>query len=213
MIRIFRDPEPQEYFVIGSDPSEGGDYSTFVAISKKTAEVVLVGQSKSESSQLGHELNHVGRWLEKRTNILPLVAVERNVGTATLYVLKSLNYGNLFRMPNSFTTTNMEDTENYGWSTNTATRPKMLDDLALAIRQQAIRIPDKIVVEELYTFIRNKKTGKPEADIGSHDDLVMALAIAWQAYQTSLIPKSQKDYEALMKQLPVESWKQKSGFY
>jgi phage terminase large subunit len=184
MIKLYRMPEPGETFVIAGDPAEGGDNSCFVAISKKTAEVVMIGKSKEESSQLGHTLNHIGQWFNRQTGNFPLLAVERNTGSATLYVLKQLNYPVLYRMPHSFTATQMTEQDNYGWHTNTATRPKMLDDLALAIRQKIIKIPSKDVVDELFTFIRHARTGKPQADVGSHDDLVMALAIAWQVYQT-----------------------------
>lgn len=190
MITLFREPEPNEHIVIAGDPAEGGDNSTFVAVSKQYADVIMVGKSKEESSQLGHTLNHIGLWFHKRTNVFPTIAVEKNMGAATLYVLKSLNYPRLYKMPNSFTKSDVPDSgqpheEQYGWSTNVATRPKMLDDLALAIRQRVIKIPSKQVIDELYTFIRNEKTGKPEGDVGSNDDLVIALAISWQLYQTA----------------------------
>lgn len=188
MIKVYRQPQPQEFFVIGADPAEGGDNSVYVVLSKKNAEVIMVGQSKEESSQLGHELNHVGRWLEKKTGIFPSIAVEKNVGSATIYVLKTLNYPNLFMMPGSFVSSDPTQSQDYGWSTNSATRPKMLDDLALAIRQQAIKIPSKPIIDELYSFIRNARNGKPEADHGSHDDLVMALSISWQLYQIAPNP-------------------------
>lgn len=210
MIRLFRQPDPNEFVVIGADPAEGGDYCAFVVLSKQTAEVLMSGQSKEESSQLGYELNHVGLWIQKTTKLFPSIAVERNTGSATIHVLKSLNYPNLFRMPQSFTKDTFDQSDNYGWNTNLATRPKMLDDLALALRQKALKIPDKDIVDELFTFVRNQKTGKPEADVGSHDDLVMALAIAWQLYQLESTPKSSKDYAAIMAQLPVEAWKKRT---
>lgn len=197
MIYLFRQPKQHEQFVIAGDPAEGGDNSTFIALSKHNAEVVMVGKSKEESSQLGHTLNHVGRWFEKKTGIYPSIGVEKNTGAATIYVLKTLNYPNLFRMPDSFTKDDMEQGEQYGWSTNMATRPKMLDDLALAIRQRSIKIQSKQIIDELYSFIRNEKTGKPEADRGSHDDLVMALAIALQMSQ--VVPSdSGDDYEIFL---------------
>lgn len=187
MIWQYRLLEPEETIVIGADPAEGGDYSSFVAISRKYSDVVLVGKSKEESSQLGHTLNHVGKFIKNQTGTFPSIAVERNVGSACIYVLKELNYPNLFKMPNSFTQTTQVESDNYGWSTNMATRPKMLDDLALAIRQQVIKIPSKQIVDELYSFIRHAKTGKPQADNGSNDDLVMALAIAWQVNEVGTI--------------------------
>jgi hypothetical protein len=183
MIFLYRQPKPNEQFVIGSDPSEGGDNSTVIALSKQNAEVVLISKSKEESSQLGYSLNHIGKWFFNKTSIYPSIGVERNMGAATIYVLKELNYPNLFRMPGSFVKDSDATGESYGWHTNSATRPKMLDDLALALRQRAIRISSKILVDELYSFVRNQKTGKPQADRNSHDDLVMALAIAWQMYQ------------------------------
>ena len=39
-------------------------------------------------------------------------------------------------------------------------------------------INDKETLEEMLTFVRNEK-GRPEAQDGAHDDLVMALAIAY----------------------------------
>jgi len=188
MISLFREPKQGEFIVIGADPAEGGDNSAFVAISKHSADVVMSGCSKEESPQLGYTLNYIGKWIKKKTEVEPCIAVERNVGSATIYVLKELNYPNLYRMPSSFTKTNEKITEQYGWVTSMATRPKMLDDLALAIRQRAIIIPDKRIVDEMYSFIRNPKTGKAEADLGCNDDLITSLAIAWQLYQTETSP-------------------------
>jgi hypothetical protein len=184
MISLFRPLESGEQIVIGADPAEGGDNSVFVAISKVYTDVVMVGVSKEESSQLGYTLNHVGKFIQTQTNLFPIIAVERNTGNSTLFVLKQNNYPALYKMPKTFTGVHDEDQEQYGWVTNMATRPKMLDDLALAIRQEAIKIPSKEIVDELFTFIRHIKTGKPQADVGCHDDLVIALAIAWQVYQT-----------------------------
>src|SRR3990172_5234945 len=99
MIYLYREPQEGEFIVIGADPAEGGDNSTFVALSKNRSDIVMIGQSKEESSQLGHTLNHVGRWIEKRTGHFPSIAPERNAGASTLYVLKTLNYPNIFRMP------------------------------------------------------------------------------------------------------------------
>lgn len=192
MIYLYRQPQSGEEIVIAGDPAEGHDYSSFVALSKRTADVVMVGKSKEESSQLGYTLNHIGLYFKKHTGYHPSIAVEKNTGSSTIYVLKQLNYPNLFRMPDSFTKQHEQQTEQYGWITSSATRPKMLDDLALAIRQRAIKIPSKVVVDELFTFIREEKTGKPQAEVGSNDDLVISLAIAWQMY--SLAPSQITGY-------------------
>lgn len=188
MIFQYRQPELEEQIVIAGDPAEGHDYSAFVCLSKKYADVLMFGKSKEESSQLGYTLNHIGLYFKKHTNNFPSIAVERNVGSATLYVLKQLNYQNLFKMPSSFTIQTPREQEQYGWVTSSASRPKMLDDLALAIRQKAIKIYGKPLVDELFTFVREEKTGKPQAEAGCNDDLVISLAIAWQLYQIVSTP-------------------------
>jgi hypothetical protein len=197
MIYLFREPGEGEQVIIGCDPAEGGDNSAWVALSKKHDDVVMASQSKEESSQLGYSLNHIGKWLHKKTGIYPCIAVERNVGQATLAILKELNYPEIYRMPEGVVKTEgQEPGERYGWVTTISSRPKLLDDLALAIRQKSIKIPDERIVSELFTFIRNKRTGKPEADRGSHDDMVFALGIALQALETAPPPVEPWDQAA-----------------
>jgi hypothetical protein len=102
----------------------------------------------------------------------------------------------LYQMPGNLVSVEDKRASNYGWSTNSATRPKMLDDLALTIREEAIRIPSKQIVDQLFSFIRHPKTGKPQASSGSNDDLVMSLAIAWQLYQLVPLQYSSNPYLA-----------------
>ena len=47
------------------------------------------------------------------------------------------------------------------------------------ISEYLIAINDKDTLEEGLTFVRNEK-GRAEAQIGAHDDLIMALAIAYR---------------------------------
>ena len=80
-----------------------------------------------------------------------------------------------------------ENNTKYGFSTNSATRPAILQILKEAIDNQLITIYDKPTINEMFSFII-KPNGKPQAEQGSHDDLVMSLAIAWQMYQTEMPP-------------------------
>lgn len=208
MIYLFRHPEQGEQFAIGADPAEGGDDTTFIALSKSKADVVMASLSKEESSQLGYTLNHVSQWFFKRTGNHPCIAVERNAGLATLAILKELNTPNLFKMPDDFSKTDTEQSERYGWTTTLSSRPKMLDDLALAIRQKALIIPDERTVNQMFTFVRNKNTGRPEHDTGCHDDLIFSLAICLQVIQIGWESDGswQTRAQEVMKQLPEEDW-------
>jgi len=69
--------------------------------------------------------------------------------------------------------------EEYGWSTNTITRPMMLKDLANSISSGNIISPDKAFWEECLSFVNIK--GKLQAAEGCKDDRVFKHALAVQA--------------------------------
>jgi len=181
MFRLYRQPKPNEFFVCGADPAEGNDYCAAHWLSKSTQEVVMTFHARMESTQFGFELAKGSTFIHKETGLWPTIAVERNTGQATIARLIDLNYASLYRHTD-LTDANLPESNKIGWPTNTATRPQMLDDLAVAVRQGVIKVLDKQTLKEMLSFIRNQKTGKPEAESGTHDDLCMALAITWQMY-------------------------------
>ena len=64
-----------------------------------------------------------------------------------------------------------------GWSTDKLSRPTMLNKLALEVSKFQVQVRDETILAQMKTFVRNEKTGKPEADGSFHDDGVMAMAI------------------------------------
>lgn len=191
--RLYRRPAKDEFLVCGADPAEGGDYCCGVWKSKARADTVLSFHAKTESSQFGYELYKGSKFLYDTTGIWPTIAVERNTGQATIAKLLDLNYPSMYAME-SFDTAEAMVSKRIGWSTNTATRQKMLDDLALSIRQGVNRIYDAEAIREFYSFIRHPKTGRPEAESGTNDDWVFAEAIAWQMYLLVDPPFKDSDY-------------------
>lgn len=203
--RLYRDPNPNEFFVCGADPAEGNDYCAAQWLSKATQEVILTYQGRTESSQFGYELVKGSKLIQHTTGVWPVIGVERNTGQATIARLLDLNYPSLYRHTD-LTDEAASESSKIGWPTNTGTRPMMLDDLALAIRQGVIKLYDKPTISELQTFVRNPKTGKPEAEAGRHDDLVLSLAIAWQLYIRVPTPAPPPEF-------PDESIYFQDGFY
>ena len=182
MFKLYRELKTNETFVIGADPSEGGDFCAAVAKSKKIFDSPFVFHGKIDSSTFGTELWKMGKFIYLKTGIYPYILVERNVGAATIAKLQELNYPKLFRMP-KLGTSYAEDPENkIGWHTNEATRIKMVDDYGTYIKQELGKVYDKETIAELMSFIRSR-TGKPEAASGKHDDLCFAEFIAWQGCQ------------------------------
>lgn len=187
--RIYRELEVGEHICLFGDPAEGVDYCACVGMSKKYQDMPIVYNEKTESSQFGHELHRIAKYIETKTHIWPTIAVERNTGQATIYVLTTLNYPELFRM-RIFDVSVMRESEKIGWLTTESTRKKMLDDFALAMRQGVVKIYDKEVVDQMKSFIINKK-GRPQAESNKHDDLVISSAGAYQIFM--LVPTREAD--------------------
>jgi len=53
----------------------------------------------------------------------------------------------------------------------------IIAELIQIVRENIEIFNDKETLEEMLTFVRNEK-GRPEAQQGSHDDLIMGIAIA-----------------------------------
>ena len=79
---------------------------------------------------------------------------------------------------------NQERRKEYGWDTNTKTRPTLLSDFREAVATGAVSIKSKEAYEEMQTFVQGER---PEAAPGQHDDRIFAHAIAWQVRK--LVPR------------------------
>lgn len=187
MFKLYRPIEQGEKFVIGADPADGGtNYCAAQAYSLRHRDFPFVFHARMEATQFGHELYKMGLYMKIATGEFPLLAVEKNTGGSTIYVLMQYNYPNLFRMPKSLLDPTGKDKEQgeIGFQTNVTTRMMIVDGLAMALRQRAIKIYDLDTVKELMTFVV-KASGKPEAANGCFDDLVMSKAIALKAAEVS----------------------------
>lgn len=184
-VKIYRELEYNEQFVVFGDPADSKDFCAAVACSKRKYDCPIVMNEGMESSQFGYELHNMCKYIFNKTGIWPKLAVERNTGQATIYVLKQLNYPDLFRMIDSTSITSNES-GGIGWVTTghlqggelQGTRRKMLDDLALSIKQGQIKIYDNTQLKQMIGFMIVK--GRAQAKSNKKDDLVMATAGAWQ---------------------------------
>lgn len=184
-VRQYRELEQSEQTVIFADPAESQDFCAAVVCSKKHYDFPIVFNQIMESSQFGHELNSLAKYVNKQTGIWPKLAVERNTGAATIYVLQQLNYPDLFRMVD-FSASSPHEAGGIGWVTTghisggelQGTRRKMLDDLSLAINQGIVKMYDEEQIRQLMAFMIVR--GRAQAKSNKKDDLTMATAGAWQ---------------------------------
>lgn len=188
MFHKFREFQKGEFVLCFADTAAGGnDRCAAQFLSHKWLDVPYVFHAQVTGSYMTPLLHEALTRISTETGVAPVVAFETNNGGGfEMDRLARLNrYGayRIYTMKNIDYSGRLVDTGKYGFNTNTATRPKMLQDLKDAVDSRLIHLYHRPTVDELFSFIISK-TGKPEAEQGAHDDLVMSLAGVWQLYQT-----------------------------
>lgn len=202
--RLYRPLTRGSFIICGMDCSQGGIDANFAQfIDKDHIDVPLVYEEHGVAADSTPKIHQALEWIFDETGVRPVVALERNMGGASeMERLRKMNRMQKYRIYQymGFGTYKGENqTDRLGWVTDSASRPRMVGDLKSAIDTQNLRIYDKETVNQLGTFIVNKRTGKPEAAPNTHDDAVMSLAIAWQLYQTQdkiVIDDSDENYQS-----------------
>ncbi len=157
---------PGREFVIGVDPAGGGvegDYSCAEVIDRELGTQCAELHGHWPPQEFAQKLAELGR--EYNTALL---AVEsNNHGHAVLACLRIEKY------PNVFT-----DKGKDGWLTSAVSRPDMIQNLAAALVAESGCFRSPRLLNEFRTFVRSAD-GNTGAASGTHDDCVMAIAIAW----------------------------------
>lgn len=174
-LRIWEAPSATGQYAIFADVAKSGDYCCAYVGDKKNWEIIAGWHGHINPGEFGIELDRLGRFYNNA-----LIAVEVNgLGQSTIDKLHNdLHYPNLYKRKVVNKATKAE-TEYVGWNTTQSTRPLMLGTYQDMVRVKEIGLPDRFMVEEMRTFIRNDE-GKPEAIEGKHDDRVIAAAGLFQ---------------------------------
>ena len=106
-----------------------------------------------------------------------LIGIENNYSTYPTKKIKEYDYPNIYIREIE---DNIADKvqNKYGFITNKATRPIILGILKEVFRDNIDWINDIDTLREALVFIKNEN-GRPEAQQGEHDDLIMGLAITY----------------------------------
>ena len=173
---------------------DGNDYSVFHVINVSTMEQVAEYQGKIEPDQFVSLLETVGK---EYGNAL-LVVENNNIGFTVAQKLASNGYRNLYyssKTNHDYLEPNMaygNSNAVAGFTTSVKTRPLIIAKLDELIRNKSLTINSPRTLRELEKFIWSN--GRPEAQKGYNDDLVMSLSIACWVRDTALI-NNQKDVE------------------
>jgi hypothetical protein len=123
-----------------------------------------------------------------------LVGVEMNKNAGVVDELQRLNYPNQYLRTK--TDSIFKDVEmKYGYKTDGNTKPIMIDAMATYVEEHIESYTDIPTLMEMLTYIKDKQ-GKPNAQSGKHDDLVMADAVGQQVRkQQDILQEKEVEYD------------------
>lgn len=191
-IKIYEDVKEGYPYVLGGDTAgEGSDCFTGQMINNNTGkQVATLKHEKIDEDEYARQMYCLGMYYNEA-----LIGIENNYSTYPTKKIKEYNYPNIYLRE-------LEDNiadkvqEKYGFITNKATRPVILGILKEVFRDNIDWINDIDTLKEALVFIKNEK-GRPEAQQGEHDDLIMGLAITYyirtqQRYNIEIIEKQEE---------------------
>jgi phage terminase large subunit len=171
-IKIYEEPKANYPYVIGGDTAgDGSDYFIGQVLDNTTGKQVAVLRKQFDEDEYSRQMICLGRYYNNA-----LEGIEANFSTFPIKELERLGYKKQYVRDREDTYTG-KPIKAYGFKTTGVTRPLILAQLQAIVNDHIELINDKDTLEEMLTFVRNEK-GRPEAQQGAHDDLVMALAIA-----------------------------------
>lgn len=172
-IDIFELPKLNYPYVLSGDTSgEGSDYFTGQVLDNATGRQVAKLRKEFDADEYTRQMYCLGNYYNEA-----LIGIEANFDTFPIKKLLEMGYDKQFVREKEDTYTG-KVVKAFGFRTDRITRPLILSMLQAIINDHIELINDKETLEEMLVFVRNEK-GRPEAQEGCHDDLVMALAIAY----------------------------------
>ena len=164
-------------YVIGVDVAEGlehGDWSYVCVFDANTGEQCASSKSHIPVEYLAGLVEELGYYYHTA-----LVIVERNnAGLVPLSQLQERQYPRLYRHKD-IAQRNRTRRRQYGWHTSRASKPKMVHDFALALKEQEVVLHDRAFQLEAQVFVADGSGGYA-ATSTNHDDVIMGTLVGWQ---------------------------------
>jgi len=172
-IKIYEKPKKYYPYVLAGDTAgEGSDYFIGQVLDNTDGSQVAVLRQELDEISYTRQMYCLGMYYNKA-----LIGIEANYSTFPIQELERLKYPNQYvRVKEDKYTKKTE--KSYGFKTTTVSRPRILGQLQAIIKESIELLVDIDTLKEGLTFIKNEK-GRAEAQVGYHDDLIMALAIAY----------------------------------
>jgi len=177
-LTLFVPPHPDHEYMVGADVAagvEGGDYSCAQVFDRVTDEQVATWHGHLTPVQFGRVCAGLGR-LYNTAWLAP--EVTGGYGFSVVEELKLVQY------PKIYIWTRVDKvrqtmTNFYGWETSFRTRPLLINSMANALLERAIRIRDAETILEMMKF---QYVDGRRAEGLKHDDRVIAMMIAYRTH-------------------------------
>lgn len=171
---------------------EGSDYFTGHVINNVTGKQVAKLKKQFNEVEYAKQIYCLGKYYN-----WALIGLETNFSTYPTNKLDELKYPKLYIREKEDDYTDKKE-KRFGFRTTRVTRPLILADLQAIVLNEIDKIVDEETLREMLRFVKTDN-GRPEAEQGEHDDLVMGLAITYyiRSQQVFKVIKEQKEIKIL----------------
>lgn len=187
-IKLYTLPQQHRYsqYCIGGDTAgDGSDYFIGQVLDAKTGKQVAVLRHQFDADQYTRQMYCLGKYYKDA-----LLGIEANFDSYSIRELQRLGYSNQY-VRESIDTYTGKTEKKFGFKTTSITRPTILYALIEVVREHSDLLNDKDTLEEMLTVVKNMQ-GRIEAQEGAHDDLTMALAIAYEIRSQVVFQQEEK---------------------
>ena len=179
-LAIWSPPRKNRSYKMGVDVSEGleisnrdTDWSVAVVLDMDTYEECAMLRTKIDPDLLAWQLAALGKYY----NNCQIVCERNNHGLVSLKFLQEIhNYEDIY-FEKILDERSNRSARKIGFHTSIKSKPVIIDHLRELVREREICLHSPKLIDEMQTFVFHSN-GKMSANQGSHDDCVMALAIA-----------------------------------
>lgn len=171
-IKIYKDRTNQSTVIGGDTAGEGSDFFVGQVIDTNGFLCATLHHQFDEDLYV-KQIYCLGAYYHS------LIAIEANFSSFPNRELQRLHYPSLY-VRETFDNIQYDVQDKFGFKTTALTRPQIISELVEIAREHIEKINDRETLQEMLSFVRNQR-GRAEASEGTHDDLVMGLAIGYHA--------------------------------
>ena len=170
-IKIYQEPDGRNTVLGGDTAGEGEDFFVGQVLDSNGRQLAVLHHQFDEDLYT-KQMYCLGRHYNS------LIAIETNFSTYPNRELQRLGYRFLY-VREKYDRIVSDVQPKFGFRTTSQTRPVIISGLVEIVRETPELINDRETLQEMLSFVYLK--GKPQASEGAHDDLVLGLAIAFEA--------------------------------